>query len=190
MKKIKPISFSFIISLAISFLFLLITFWIFYQYSWSAAAAKDALSTTGSYFGAVATLGASVVAAYLFNDWREQKVFDLKIEVINEILTMIDHLEKNLDVFYNGNIGDFTRSLKYFFKLYKIIDHNKIGLDIDKKYNDLHQDVSKILLNSQINGHRELWISERHKIMEYRGYITGNLRKNISDKKFEILDEI
>ena len=35
-------------------------------------ALKDALSTTGSYFGAVATLGAAVIAAHLFNDWKEQ----------------------------------------------------------------------------------------------------------------------
>ena len=65
-----PVKFSFAVSLVISFLFLLITFWIFYSYSWSAEAAKDALSTVGSYYGAAATLGAAVIAAYLYVDWR------------------------------------------------------------------------------------------------------------------------
>jgi hypothetical protein len=67
-----PIKFSFFVSLIISFAFLLITFWIFYAYSWNADAAKDALSTTGSFFGAGATLGAAIIAAFLFNDWKDQ----------------------------------------------------------------------------------------------------------------------
>ncbi|MFN7095152.1 MAG: hypothetical protein ACK4M7_07290 [Burkholderiales bacterium] len=70
MKNLKPITFSFIVSLGIAFVFLMATFLIF-AYS-SESALQDALSTTGSYFGAVATLGAAVIAAYLFNDWRDQ----------------------------------------------------------------------------------------------------------------------
>lgn len=66
----KPFAFSVIISLLITFIFLIITFWIFYKYSNDSNSAIDALDTTGSYFGAIATLSAAVVAAYLFNDWR------------------------------------------------------------------------------------------------------------------------
>jgi len=80
----SPVKFSFVVSLAISFIFLLITFWIFYKYSWSAEAAKDALSTTGNYFGAAATLGAAIIAAYLFNDWRDQKKYELGKEYIEK----------------------------------------------------------------------------------------------------------
>lgn len=84
MNKLTPIKFSFAVSLAISFIFLLITFWIFYKYSWNAESAKDALSTTGSYFGAAATLGAAIIAAYLFNDWRDQKKYELEKEYIEK----------------------------------------------------------------------------------------------------------
>lgn len=75
--KIKPIFFSMVGGVIISILFLMITFWIFYTYSTSPAAAKDALSTTAGFFGGVATLWAACIATYLFNDWREQKKYVL-----------------------------------------------------------------------------------------------------------------
>ncbi|MCJ8162901.1 hypothetical protein [Acinetobacter zhairhuonensis] len=102
MKNIRPIKFSFAVSLVISFAFLLITFWIFYKFSWDANAAKDALSTTGSYYGAAATLGAAIIAAYLFNDWRDQSVGELKSQrclEINNDLFQIDKLVSNADIF-------------------------------------------------------------------------------------------
>lgn len=34
---------------------------------------KDALSFTGSLFGGLATFGAAIIAAYLFNDWKDQE---------------------------------------------------------------------------------------------------------------------
>ncbi|WON81458.1 hypothetical protein OK024_07665 [Acinetobacter sp. UGAL515B_02] len=171
------------------FLFLLITFWIFYQYSWSAAAAKDALSTTGSYFGAVATLGATVVAAYLFNDWRVQKAFDLKLELINEILMLIEYLDPNLNVMLNESIHDLTNTSKKFFKIYEILKSNRIGMSYNGKLDKYHQDASKIILNLMVYGERVLTATEQHKIMLYRGYITVELRDKIEDKKFEILNE-
>lgn len=99
MKKITPVSFSFFISLIVAFIFLLITFWIFYQYSWSAAAAKDALSTTGSYFGAVTTLVAAIIAAYLYTDWKEPHLF-LKIAAEQkEIISLTRRMKRNIDAF-------------------------------------------------------------------------------------------
>lgn len=99
MKQITPVSFSFLISLTVAFIFLLITFWIFYQYSWSAAAAKDALSTTGSYFGAVTTLVAAIIAAYLYTDWKEPH-FALKIaSEQKEIIALTRRMKRNIDAF-------------------------------------------------------------------------------------------
>ena len=58
---------------AIIAIFLFITvFAILYFYWGDETAIKDALSTTGSFFGGFATLGTALVASYLFNDWREQ----------------------------------------------------------------------------------------------------------------------
>lgn len=190
MKKISPVSFSFFISLIVAFIFLLITFWIFYQYSWSVTASKDALSTTGSYFGAVATLSATIVAAYLFNDWKVQKAFDLKLELIDDTLTLIEYLEINLNIISNKNINDLNNSARTFFKLYKILKSNRIGLNLDFKLDKFHLDASKIILDLMLNGERLLTQDEISKIMTYRGYITVTLREKLEEKKFEILDEI
>lgn len=48
-----------------------------FLYLCSSIAAKDALSTTASFFSGVATLWAASIAAYLFNDWTDQKKYDL-----------------------------------------------------------------------------------------------------------------
>lgn len=55
-------------SLATLFLFV----FLFYLYGGEDGALKDALSTTASYFGGIATLVAAYIATQLFNDWREQ----------------------------------------------------------------------------------------------------------------------
>lgn len=103
--KIKPFAFSFIISLSIAFIFLIATFWIFYKYSWNVEAAKDALGTTGSYFGAATTLGAAIIAAYLFNDWKDQHNKTVEKEIVWDVVHKFDiadiHLGKFQDAFQN-----------------------------------------------------------------------------------------
>lgn len=91
LKNLKPITFSFVVSLAISFIFLMATFYIL-AFS-DPNAMKDALSTTGSYFGAASTLGAAVIAAYLFNDWREQHNKIVESEYLREALVCIRDIE-------------------------------------------------------------------------------------------------
>ena len=84
-------------ALILSSTFLLITFFIFYQYAESLDLAKDALNTTGAFFGGVATLWAACVAAYLFNDWREQHNTEIEYEYIRSILEKIrkNHISVN-----------------------------------------------------------------------------------------------
>lgn len=63
-----------IIIIGIIILFILFSILgILYFYWGDQKAVQDSLSTTGSIFSAVATLGAAGVAAYLFNDWKDQK---------------------------------------------------------------------------------------------------------------------
>lgn len=109
MNKIPPISFSFIVSLVISFTFLFITFFIFYKFSWDVNAAKDALSTTGSYFGAVATLGAAIVAAYLFNDWRIVQRAQSKSDISKQIITSLIKLKSDADK-YHANAQHYVNA--------------------------------------------------------------------------------
>ena len=70
--KIKPFAFSFLVAFIIALSFLFIIFWIFFKYAGDVVAAQAALGATGSFFGGMATLGAAVVAGYLFNDWRDE----------------------------------------------------------------------------------------------------------------------
>lgn len=70
--KIKPITFSILVSLVISVLFIIAICLVLNHYSWSLSKSKDYISIIGSYFSAAATLGAAIVAAYLFNNWKEQ----------------------------------------------------------------------------------------------------------------------
>lgn len=139
-----PVKFSFVVSLAISFIFLLITFWIFYKYSWSAEAAKDALSTAGSYYGASATLGAAIIAAYLYTDWKSP-VFSSKIaSEQKDIIALTRRMKRNADAFM------------YFMKLKKpsaltgLNNGDMFSLEYQKLVNALLDDIDDLagLLNS------------------------------------------
>lgn len=98
--KIKPIAFSFAVSIILSFVFLMAIFWIVYVYSGDLTAIKDALNTTGSYFGGIATLAAAVVAAYLFSDWRVEKRFDQYSSHVEKITTEIINIHIDFDPLY------------------------------------------------------------------------------------------
>ncbi|HEN9693487.1 hypothetical protein VXR09_12090 [Acinetobacter baumannii] len=52
-------------------------FGILYFFWGNVKAVQDSLSTTGSIFSAIATLGAAAIAAYLFNDWKDQKKYEI-----------------------------------------------------------------------------------------------------------------
>lgn len=154
--KIKPIAFSFVVSLAISFIFLLITFWIFYKYSWSVEAAKEALSTTGSYFGAIATLGAACIAAYLFNDWRVERNFDLENHYLTNIIFGLRNIHAELlEMQFNSKQINKApnKIISYAFYL------NRSRFDIKSALNKLDADV---LIYSRLLNNKELLVFLEH----------------------------
>lgn len=134
LKSLKPITFSFIVSLGIAFVFLMATFYIL-AYS-EPDAMGDAFSTTGSYFGAVATLGAAVIAAYLFNDWRVIKQYEIKLDYV---LT-IKKQTKELISFINSNRRNF---IKYKFK---IKSPNLTMQDFNVLLNEIHEIENEVVL--------------------------------------------
>lgn len=97
---------------------------------------SDAFSTTGSYFGAVATLGAAVIAAYLFNDWRVVKQYEIKL---NYVLT-IKKQTKELISFINSNRRKFV---KYKFK---IKSPNLTMQDFNVLLNEIHEIENEVVL--------------------------------------------
>lgn len=85
-----------IIGLILIFLLFSI-FGILYFYWGNAKAVQDSLSTTGSIFGAIATLGAAYVAVHLYNDWREQLTSTVQQELARNILFSINKILTTLD---------------------------------------------------------------------------------------------
>lgn len=71
MRKINPIALSVIGGIFI-FTVTYILFWVLFLCLDSPSATQAAMNTLGSYFGGIATLWAACVAAYLFNDWRDE----------------------------------------------------------------------------------------------------------------------
>ncbi|WP_312307484.1 hypothetical protein [Acinetobacter variabilis] len=108
MKNLKPITFSFIVSLGIAFVFLMATFYIL-AYS-DPNAMSDALSTTGSYFGALSTLAAAIIAAYLYTDWKEPHFVSKIASEQKEIITLTRRMKRNIDAF-----SLFMRTRKPFY---------------------------------------------------------------------------
>lgn len=97
LNRLKPIAFSFVVSLSVAFVFLMATFAIF-AFS-SPDDMKDALSTTGSYFGAASTLAAAIIAAYLYTDWKEPHLFLKIASEQKEIVVITRRMKRNVDAF-------------------------------------------------------------------------------------------
>ncbi|EHU1490315.1 hypothetical protein A1Z75_RS08470 [Acinetobacter baumannii] len=71
------IVFSIVVVCIITFLLIFSLFWILF-FSWGdVSSAKDSLSIVSGIFGGVTTLSAAVIAAYLFNDWKDQKKYEI-----------------------------------------------------------------------------------------------------------------
>lgn len=84
-------------------------FAILYFYWGDLKAIQDSLSTTGSIFGAISTLGAAAVAAYLFNDWKEQQrhqnLLHFGLEVYSNFKLFDDLFKKTNEELIALNLG-------------------------------------------------------------------------------------
>ncbi|WP_001073445.1 hypothetical protein, partial [Acinetobacter baumannii] len=100
-------------------MFFFFTLWL-YSYNGIESPLKEAWSLTISVLSALATLGAAIIAAKLFNDWREQEQYNQKSSQINKVIMNAEEFEKIINNMklplarYNGNImkkGDFFNFL-------------------------------------------------------------------------------
>lgn len=135
LNRFKPIAFSFMVSLAIAFVFLMATFYIL-AYS-GPDAMSDALGTTGSYFGATATLGASIIAAYLFNDWRDVQSGANRSEHARVILRDLFHLQVVLDHYLNE-----VYTIATHYNPNKISTYQELKEEFNNKYSEIYTEFS------------------------------------------------
>lgn len=97
-------------------------FWIVYVYSGDLTATKDALNTTGSYFGGIATLTAAYLASRLFNDWRDEYRLKLltkyRMLLVGEISKLKDYnynFSKYKDQFLTNTDTTHSKYLEYIW---------------------------------------------------------------------------
>lgn len=79
----------------LTIIFFFSTLWL-YSYNDTEQAFHEAWSTSVSFLSALSTLAAAVVAAYLFNDWRDQEKYritsNLAMECLQDYVTAKDKL--------------------------------------------------------------------------------------------------
>lgn len=78
---------------SICIIFFFFTLWL-YSYNKIDQPLKEAWSLTISMLSALATIGAAIIAATLFNDWKEQEKYNQKNESINKVIASAEDLEK------------------------------------------------------------------------------------------------
>lgn len=135
LKKINPLALSVVGGVSI-FAATYILFWVLFLCFDSPNAAREAINVLGSYFGGVATLWAAFIAAYLFNDWRVVKQYEIKLDYV---LT-IKKQTQELIGFINSNRRNFV---KYRFK---IKNPNLTIPDFNVLLNEMHEIENEVVL--------------------------------------------
>ncbi|ENX22482.1 hypothetical protein F892_01724 [Acinetobacter vivianii] len=132
-----------------------------------SADSKDFISDFGSIIGGVGTFFAAFVAAYLFNDWRTEKSYDLHKEYLQDFsqnLSKINSIisESNwwfIHFYQKYNETDEDGNLKKSVSLRKIIVHD-------------YREVQKIINNLEnCNEFFELYYQYENLIDMYNKYI-------------------
>ncbi|MFL9576490.1 hypothetical protein, partial [Acinetobacter baumannii] len=144
-----------IIGLVLLFLFFTIL-GILYFYWGDAKAVQDSLSTTGSIFGALATLAAASIAAYLFNDWKEQHNKQVTNHLALQAFDEFSNIEKNTLEFAT-----------YISDLEILIGSYECELD----YDALRNDGSLIYIQNIVNKKAELNINFLSLLSKIRTYL-------------------
>lgn len=102
--KNSAVAFSIFVAVIITLFLVFSIFGILYFYWGDATAVKDSLSTIAGFFGGFATLGAAVIAAYLFNDWREQERITFIRNIAHETASLITQLMLSMQQYPQPNV--------------------------------------------------------------------------------------
>ncbi|MGE8607756.1 MAG: hypothetical protein ACN6OA_04090 [Acinetobacter baumannii] len=100
------------------------------------AAVKDSLSTIGGIFGGITTIGAAVIAAYLFNDWKIQHNKSIEVQLSLLMIEKFEIFDEQITSLY-GPIGT----------AYDLGDHELM----ESAVNDFKQHRQKKLLEIRIS---------------------------------------
>lgn len=110
----------------------------------------DAISAFGSLLGALGAFFATIVAAYLFNDWKDQKKYEivstLALEAHREYMYAKDkymfflfqHIYKTPEITYKEVDDDFFRVVAKLNLLDAILDRFKFGIRLNDEIVNLY----------------------------------------------------
>lgn len=157
---------------------------------------KDALSFTGSLFGGLATFGAAIIAAYLFNDWRDQHNKDIENQFIKSIIdsfNILDYKAAQIDIKFNNF------KILYSSDIYSTNDHPFSSFE-EKYLDPLIADIGDLRLElAKLNNYYQLYSSfYDHNIGNFESvikdmqnilYLSSLPRCGFGDK-FDYLDKI
>lgn len=107
--KNSAVVFSIFVAVIIALFLVFSIFGILYFYWGDATAVKDSLATIAGFFGGFATLGAAVIAAYLFNDWKEQERVTFIRNIAHETANLITQLMLSMQQYTPSNIDNFSK---------------------------------------------------------------------------------
>lgn len=144
------IVFSIAVVSIITFFLIFSIFWILF-FSWGDVnSAKDSLSIVSGIFGGVTTLSAAVIAAYLFNDWKEQKKYEivstLAIETHREYIYAKDkfmfflfqHIYGTPPITYKEVDDELFMVISKLNLLDAILERFKFGIRINSEINNVY----------------------------------------------------
>lgn len=154
-------------SIFVSVILLAILTWsifgIFFKYWGDISAIKDSLSAVSGIFGGLATLGAAVIAAHLFNDWRDQHNKSVSNEYAKKVLESYDKLSNSILEFelkkdeLNSDLFYFLIGLQLFTEtdstgyLKKVNDIKSIATIIKTNFNFFKRNLKhyNLLVNEE-----------------------------------------
>ena len=88
---------------------------------------KDALGFSGGLFGGLTTFGAAIVAAHLFNDWRDEKNYDLEASLLYGVLADLKPIFIELHKI-RSNSENLKEIDSHLIIKTDYLDHTKINL--------------------------------------------------------------
>lgn len=131
---------------SITIIIFFFTLWLF-SYNEVDNSLKEAWSTTFSALSAFTTIGAAIIAAYLYNDWKEPFVLE-KIEKYQ------NDLKKNIRLFKHSMVN-FLFLIHYEnSEFVQLNNDNAISLDYKKRLNNVLDNIDD--LASEIKNYKSI----------------------------------
>lgn len=150
----------------ISIIFFFFTYWL-YSYNNIATPLKEAWSLTISMLSALATIGAAVIAASLFNDWKEQQrhqnLLHFGLEVYSNFKPFDDLFKKTIEelLIFNLLLSKACEENE-IGAINKIIDDSNVTSqnekELDRYFSNFHDSFINycIITNQEENTDNEL----------------------------------